>query len=153
MRTVFITKMIVSHNDKFAIKIEHHHFITKDKAKATSFVGIDNSADAKVKIVKELKDPNVTHKYSTKSCVAEIGARLNRLGVTLKYGEETKRFNTYHFNLFCKYYGIKENPKFCYQHQLTHTYGYSIQTIDFIVEEIKKDPDNIIQNLREYLAK
>ena len=148
-----IADMINSHNDKFAIKIEHHHFITKDKAKATSFVGIDNSADAKVKIVKELKDPNVTHKYSTTSCVAEIGARLNRLGIALRYGEETKRFNTYHFNLFCKYYGIKENPKFCYQHQLTHTYGYSIQTIDFIVEEIKKDPDNIIQNLKECLAK
>ncbi|MBQ8189821.1 MAG: hypothetical protein IJZ44_08595 [Lachnospiraceae bacterium] len=36
---------------------------------------------------------------------------------------------------------------------ITHTYGYSIQTIDFIVEEIKKDPENIIQNLREYLSK
>ena len=30
---------------------------------------------------------------------------------------------------------------------------YSIQTIDFIVEEIKKDPDNIIQNLRRFLTK
>ena len=148
-----ISDMIASHNDKFAIRIEHHHFITKDKSKATSIVGIDNSADAKVKIVKELKDPNVTHKYSSTSCVAEICARLNRLGISLKFNGEPKRFNAYHFNLFCKYYGIKENPKLCYQHQLTHTYGYSIQTIDFIVEEIKKDPDNIIQNLREYLSK
>ena len=67
--------------------------------------------------------------------------------------EKVKKFNSYHFNLFCKYYGIKDNPKLCYQHQLTHTYGYSIQTIDFIVEEIKKDPDNIIQNLRRFLTK
>lgn len=148
-----IADMIVTNNDKFAIKIEHHHYITKDKDKATSFVGIDNSSDTKVKIVKELKDPNVTHKYSTTSCVAEISARLNRMGITVKCNTIPTRFNNYHFNLFCKYYGIKENPKLCYQHQLTHTYGYSIQTIDFIVEEIKKDPDNIVQHLKEYLSK
>ena len=148
-----ISDTIQTNNDKFAIRIEHLHFITKDKDKATSFVGIDNSSDAKVKIIKELKDPNVTHKYSTTSCVSEICARLNRQGIRLMFNGESKKFNSYHFNLFCKYYGIKDNPKLCYQHQLTHTYGYSIQTIDFIVEEIKKDPDNIIQNLRRFLTK
>lgn len=148
-----ILETISSNNDKFAIRIEHYHYITKDKDKATSFVGIDNSADTKVKIIKELKDPNTTHKYSSTSCVNEIVARLNRLGISLKYNNEPKKFNAYHFNLFCKYYGIKDNPKLCYQHQLTHTYGYSIQTIDFIVNEIKKDPENIIQNLRKALTK
>lgn len=148
-----ILETISTNNDKFAIRIEHYHYITKDKDKATSFVGIDNSADAKVKIIKELKDPNTTHKYSSTSCVNEIVARLNRLGISLKYNNEKKKFNAYHFNLFCKYYGIKDNPKLCYQHQLTHTYGYSIQTIDFIVNEIKKDPENIIQNLRKALTK
>lgn len=148
-----ISENIDQNNDKFAIKIEHYHFITKNKDKATSFVGIDNSSDAKVKIVKELKDPNTTHKYSSTSCVNEIRARLKRQHIALKYNNEEKDFNSYHFNLFCKYYGIKENPKLCYQHQLTHTYGYSIQTIDFIVEEIKKDPENIIQNLKNFLKK
>lgn len=148
-----INDIISTNNEKFAIRIEHYHYITKDKDKATSFVGIDNSSDAKVKIVKELKDPNVTHKYSSTSCVNEIIARLNRLNISMKFNGEAKKFNAYHFNLFCKYYDIKSNPKLCYQHQLTHTYGYSIQAIDFIVEEIKKDPDNIIQNLRNSLAK
>ena len=146
-----INNIISTNNDKFAIRIEHYHYITKNKDKATSFVGIDNSADAKVKIIKELKDPNATHPYSSTSCVAEIATRLNRLNISLKYNGEIKKFNSYHFNLFCKYYGIKENPKLCYQHQLTHTYGYSIQTIDFVVDEIKKDPENIIQNLRDSL--
>lgn len=148
-----ILETISSNNDKFAIRIEHYHYITKNKDKATALVGIDNSADAKVKIIKELKDPNTTHKYSSTSCVNEIVARLKRLGISLLFNGEIKKFNAYHFNLFCKYYGIKENPKLCYKHQLTNTYGYTIQTIDFIVEEIKKDPDNIIQNLREYLSK
>ena len=148
-----IAESIQSNNAKFAIKIEHYHYITKNKDKATSVVGIDNNADAKVKIIKELKDPNVTHKYSSTNCVSEIQSRLNRSNTILKFNGEEKTFNSYHFNLFCKYYGIKENPKLCYQHHLTHTYGYSIQTIDFIVEEIKKDPENIIQNLRDLLSK
>lgn len=148
-----ITNMITSNNDKFAIRIEHYHYITKNKDKATSFIAIDNSEEAKVKIIKELKDPNATHKYSSTSCVNEIVTRLNRLGISLRYNNEQKKFNAYHFNLFCKYYRIKDNPKLCYQHQLTHTYGYSIQTIDFIVEEIKKDPENIIQNLKKSLTK
>lgn len=148
-----IAESIQSNNAKFAIKIEHYHYITKNKDKATSVVGIDNNADAKVKIIKELKDPNVTHKYSSTNCVGEIQSRLKRSNTILKFNGVEKSFNSYHFNLFCKYYGIKENPKLCYQHHLTHTYGYSIQTIDFIVEEIKKDPENIIQNLRDLLSK
>ena len=51
-----ISESIESNNAKFAIRIEHYHFITKNKDKATSIVGIDNNADAKVKIIKELKD-------------------------------------------------------------------------------------------------
>ncbi len=68
-------------------------------------------------------------------------------------GEKEKTFNQYHFNLFCQYYGFKNNPKLCYRHELTGTYGYTIQTIDFIVDEIKKDPESIIQTLKESLTK
>ena len=95
---------------------------------------------------------NKTPQEFAKFLVNEIATRLSRLGISLKHNGENKKFNSYHFNLFCKYYGIKENSKLCYRHQLTNTYGYSIQTIDFIVEEIKKDPDNIIQNLKKSLS-
>ena len=33
------------------------------------------------------------------------------------------------------------------------TYSYSIQAIDFIVNEFKNDPENIITNLKEKLKK
>ncbi len=148
-----ISDTIQANNDKFAIRIEHYHFITKNKNEATSLVHIDNSANANVKIIKELKDPNITHKYSSSSCIKEICTRLNRLHINLEFNGEIKKFNSYHFNLFCKYYGIKENPKLCYQHNLTQRYGYSLQTIDFIVEEIRKDPEHIIQNIRNFLSK
>jgi len=43
-----------------------------------------------MKIIKELKDPNITHKYSTTSCVNEIRARLKRLGISLQYQNAPK---------------------------------------------------------------
>lgn len=143
-----ISDIVNDNNDGFAIRIEHYHYITRDKSKATSFVHIDNSADAGVKIVKELKDPNDTHKYTAKKCNKEIEKRLNKLGINIG-------FNTYHFNLFCKYYDIKENPRLCYIHKVTAqpTYSYSIQTIELIVDEIRKNPDNIIQDLKNRIKK
>ena len=57
----------------------------------------------------------------------------------------------YHLGLFSKYYKIKDNPKWCYVYKVntTPTYSYSQQAIDFIIEEIKKDPENILDKLKE----
>jgi hypothetical protein len=138
-----ISQLIDENNHAFAIRIEHHHYITKDINKATSIIGINNETDAQVKIIKELKDPNDTHKYSAKACMREINNRFLKIGVNWN-------FNSYHFDLFCKYFKIKENPRFCYIYKVyTHpTYSYSIQTIDFILDEIRKDP-NIIDVLKK----
>lgn len=150
-----LSSEIAENNHSFAIRIEHHHYITKDKSKATDIVHIDASADAGVQIIKELKDPNNTHKYSAKKCIQEITNRLARKKISLTYNGNPVSFNMYHFSLFCKYYGIKDNPKLCYAYTVTAapTYGYSIQAIDFIVSEIEKDPLNIIDNLKKWVKK
>lgn len=139
-----ISPIINESNSRFAIQVNHHYFITKNKEKASTFVAVDNSAETKVKVVKELKDPNLTHKYTAKKCCSEITKKLGKSGIEMN-------FNTYHFNLFCKYYDIKNNQKLCYITKMFSQpqYSYSIQAIDFIVEEIKKDPENIIQNLKQ----
>lgn len=139
---------IADNNIHFAISVRHDYYFTKDKDKATAVVGIDNSAESKVKIVNVLKDPNNTHKYTCKLCCYEINQTLAKLGIMLN-------FNSWHFNLFCKYYKLKENEDFCY---ITTTFGqpqysYSIKAIELIVDEIKKDPDNIIQNLKNSVKK
>jgi len=143
-----ISEIVEESNDAFAIRIEHYHYITKDKNKATSFVHIEKDSNTGIKILKELKDPNDTHKYTAKKCNKEINKRLLKLDININ-------FNMYNFNLFCKYYGIKENKKLCYVYKVGSqpTYSYSIQTIDFIVEEIRKNPDTIIQDLKEKLKK
>lgn len=140
--------LIEGNNNHFAIKVEHYYFITKDKDKATETVSIDNSASEKVKIIKELKDPNVTHKYTMKMLNDEVTQRLRKSGIDIT-------FNKFTFQLFCNYYKIKDNPKLCFVNRIGSqpTYSYSQQAIEFIVQEIKKDPDNIISNLKEKLKK
>ena len=136
--------MIAENNQSFAIKIEHLHYITKDKSKATSFVYVDKDAEAGVKIIKELKDPNNTHKYTMKNAIKEINRRLQSKGINFV-------INQYIFDLFNKAYGIKENEKYCYVHRqyAQPSYTYSIRTIEMIVDEIEKDFENIVERLKK----
>lgn len=146
-----VDELTYNNNAKFAIHIEHHHFITKKKETATSIVGIDNSADAKVKIIKELKDPNNTHKYTAKSCISIIREHLLKEGIILIYNGNEVKFTSFHFQNFIKHFGLKDNTKFCYIHkQFTMPqYSYSQQAIDFILEELRKDPSNILNNIKK----
>lgn len=139
-----LSELSSQNNQNFALKIEHHHFLVKDKSKATTFVGIDNNADSKVKIIKELKDPNNTHPYNVKGCIKDIKEQLRRNNINIQ-------FNKYTLQLFVSYYGLKENENFCFAYTTNSStlYSYSRQAIDLIVNEIKKDPENIIQNLKE----
>lgn len=148
-----LSSEIAENNNAYAIRIEHYHYITKDRSKATDIVHIESSAEAGVQIIRELKDPNVTHKFNTKRCIQEINTRLARKGITVLHDGKPTVFNSHHFSLFCKYYKIKENDKLCYIYTVNKspTYGYSIQAIDFIVSEIEKDPENIIDNIKKWV--
>ena len=146
---------IDSNNNSFAIRVEHYHYITKNKSQATDVVHISKEAEPGIQIIKELTDPNDVFKFTAKKCIREINNRLTRAKVNLMHDGQAISFNTYHLDLFNKYYGIKENEKLCYVFRVHNppTYAYSIQTIDFIVEEIKKDPEHIVQNLKKQLKK
>ena len=142
---------IENNNAKFAIRIDHYHYITKNKDKATSFVKIDNTADANVKIIKELKDPNNTHNLTAKACITKIKERLTKDHVELYYNGNIVKFSSFHFINFCKYFNIKENERFCYIHKQFSQpqYSYSLQTIEFIIDELEKDPKHILDNIKK----
>lgn len=135
--------LIATNNQSFAIKVEHLHYITKDKNAATSFVKVDNSATDTVKIIKELKDPNNTHKFTMKTAIKEIDRRLASKNINFK-------MNQYIFNLFNRVYRIKDNPVYCYIHTqyAQPSYTYSMQAVELIVGEIQKDPMNIVNHLK-----
>ena len=146
-----IEDLIAQNNANFAIRIDHFHYITKDKNEATSFVKVDKNAETQVQIIKELKDPNDTHKYTAKSCIEQIKRRLNTEGIELKYHGLATKFNNYHFSNMIKYYEIKRNVKFCYIHTqfAQPQYTYSQQAIDFLFQELKKDPERILDNIKK----
>ena len=59
-------------------------------------------------------------------------------------GEKTEGvFNSYDFQLFVKFYDLKQNYKYCRFYKIAKRYGYSIKTVDFIVDEIIKQPANL----------
>lgn len=136
-------------SDKFAINIKQNLFITKKKDEADFIVRLNKDADTNVEIVKDLKDPADTHKYSHDSVVTAVQERLKKKQVHMKY---KKGFNNYVLKLFMNFYSIKDNDKYSYKHTIgkQEHYTYSQQLIEFIVNEIKKNPDNIVDSLKKY---
>lgn len=151
-----ISKIAEESNNNFAIRIEHYYYLTKDRDKATDTVAIDNASNNTIQIVKQLKDPNETHKFTAKKVLSEINKQLKRLNLNVKYKENyIQKFNQHHLDMFCKYYNIKNNIKWCFVHKQFSQphYTYSMQAIEFIIEEIKKDPENILNNIKQKLKK
>lgn len=144
-----------ANNNGFAIRIRHEHYLTKNRNEATDLVHIDRSAPAAATIIKEVKDVNGLYPYTAKKCIKEICSRLKRQRIIMLYNEVPAEFNSYHFDLFTKYYRLKDDQRYCYTHTQyqSPTYSYSQQAIEFIVEEIKKDPEHIVQNLKNGLKK
>ncbi len=147
--------LIEENNSTFAIRVEHYHYATKKKEEATEFYHIDKDATEGVRIIKELKDPNDTHKYSMKACLKELNKRIKRDGIQLLYNGQQVELNQYHFTLFNSYFKIKENEKFCYVYQISAQpqYSYSQQAIDFIYDEIKKAPSTLLDDLKKKCSK
>ena len=147
--------MVEENNSAFAIKVEHYHYMTKDRNQATELYHIEKEAKEGVRIIKELKNPNDTHKYNAKACIKEIKKRIQKDNIKLLLNKQEVEFNKYHFSLFTSYFGIKENERLCFTYQISTQpqYSYSQQAIDFIYDEIKKAPSTILDDLKEKIAK
>lgn len=148
-------------NEKYAVLIKHDIYITKKTDLATASVRITKDAETAAFILKETKDMQRSCPYRRSKCIELINKRLtsghiNFINPTKDPSDEKYHtFNTSHFNLIVKFYQIKENPKYCYKYdRSTQTlFTYSEAAIELIVSEIKKDPEHIIQNLKDNIAK
>lgn len=54
-------------------------------------------------------------------------------------------------NLVIEFYNVKQEPKYAYERIIgkQHSYTYSQQFIDFIIDEIEKSPHNFVESLRK----
>ncbi|KRM90268.1 hypothetical protein FC80_GL001169 [Liquorilactobacillus cacaonum DSM 21116] len=141
---------VLSHefdSDKFSINIKQNLYITKKKSDADFTVKVDMASDNQVSLVKELKDPSNTHKYSYNSVITAVNIRLNNKNIKLDY---SKGFNQYILKLVIDFYSIKKNELYAYEHVIGNQqiYTYSQQFIDFIVSEIKQNPSKFVESLR-----
>lgn len=135
-------------SDKFAINIKQNLYITKKKSEADFVVSITSASDTKVAVVKDLKDPSETHKYSFNNVVTAVQERLRKKNLKLEY---KSGFNQFVLSLLIDFYDVKQEPKFAYKHIIgkQHSYTYSQQFIDFIVAEIEKNPKNFVDSLKK----
>ena len=134
-------------SDKFAIPIKQNLYITKKKDEADFFVTMASKSSNKVAIIKELKDPANTHKYTFNNVITVVNSRLSKSNIKLGY---KKGFNSYVLNLFIEFYDIKNNIKYSYKHSLGNStsYTYSERLVNFIIKEIKKNPDGFVESLK-----
>lgn len=140
-----LTKEIKS--DKFAIDIRQNLYITKKKSEADFIVSIGSQSDNKVSIVKELKDPSNTHKYSFKNVINVVNERGRKSNKQFTHHDI---FNSYVLTRFIEFYDVKNTPKYSYKHKIgkQESYTYSEELIDFILKEIKINP-NLIKSLKD----
>lgn len=137
----------------YAIRVEHRHYITKKRDEATEILYVDRKADTGLNIVKGIKDVNKVYGYTVKKGVDDINRRLVRDGITLLCSGASVAFNKAHFMDMVKYYGVKENERYCYAYMVSSSpqYSYSMHAIDFLYCELKKDPENILDYIRTHM--
>lgn len=149
-----------ANNPSFSIEINHNFYITKKINEADATVRIAKDGEIPVQIIKEQKDPSNTHKYSQGHCVREINKILTREKIEFEFidpiSKKTRRkFTTGDFQLFLKFYELKTNERYTYRHVIGNmvSYSYSFSTIEFIVNEVRKDPKNVVKNVKREMRK
>jgi len=146
-----IESLSSAENPKFAININVNHYMTKDRKTADAIFHIAKDGEEPVAVIKEIKQPELVFKYTTKTSIETITTMLRRQKIQPKYKGASIQFNKFYFSSLIKYYGIKDNDKFCWKYCVgdTEFFRYSLQALEFIVNEIKKDPDNIFDNIKK----
>ena len=140
-----------TNSGRFAVRVVHDHYITKNKKQATDIVHISKDGETPVMILKDLQDPKNTHPFTTKSVITKIRERLRRNSIVLVFRGREVEFNNSHFSNLCRQYGIKEDARYCYSYQLQKNpqYSYSQAAIDFMYEILMRNPGKILNELAD----
>lgn len=152
-----IESEISASNSDYAIPVETRFYITKRKQDADLVVKLDNGAETSVSILREIKDPNAIYPLTTKEVIKIVNKRLKSKGILLTKivgGEKQKRpFTTNDLQLFNAFYDIKKDERYCYHYKIGNRYSYAPAFCDFIVEEIERNPEAFVENLKKKTKK
>lgn len=148
-----------NNNDKLAIIIEHDFIITKNHKTANASFAITQNAKQAAFILKQPQDMHQVYPLSTGDVIKHVNSSIKKEKIKFKSyspkdGKETI-FNKYHFGLFSSFYQLKSNKEYCYQYRegKIQRRTYHQKTVKFIIDEIKKDPENIVRKLKASIKK
>ena len=104
------TKSIIedSSNEKLAIQVDLNIKVVKDKKDAQVTFRIAKDGEDPVRIIKELKDTNLTHCYTQKRIREIVIDNLKRKGIDFK-------LNQYELKLICDKFDLKSNERYFYK--------------------------------------
>lgn len=152
-----IESEISTNNSEYAISVATRFYITKRKQDADLAVKLDNKAETDVGILREIKDPNAIYPLTTKEVIRIVNKRLSTKGILLtkivKGEKQKKPFTTNDLQLFNAFYDIKKNERYCYHYKIGNRYGYAQILCEFIVEEIERNPETFVENLKKKAKK
>ena len=138
-------------NRRYSIVVQTEVAVVRDPKKADFKVSFAQEADKGMRTAKVFQDPRNTHPYSVGKVVALVNRKLKREGIDLRAKGESKHFTTNDWALFMGFYHLKDEPRYGYKHELgpkTAQYTYSQATVDLIVEQIRENPEGIIDDLK-----
>lgn len=141
-------------NTKYAAYFRTEFVLSK---KSGIPIRVDTDSDKSANIIKQVINPSDRYPYRMKEVLALVNRNLRRRNVKFVSGDKMDaRFNNYHFNLFVKCYGMKQDERYSFDRSSPnerkagkHSYIYSEPTVNLIIDEIVKDPDHIISKLRK----
>lgn len=141
-------------NPRFSININVTHYMTKKRKEADAVFHIASDGEEAATIIREIKNPELIYKYTTKTAIETISAMLRRDRIQPRYKGAAISFNSFHFANLVKYFNIKNQEKFCWEYKVGNTtfFRYSMQALEFIYTEIKKDPENILDQIKKKLT-
>ncbi|QEA35213.1 DUF3644 domain-containing protein [Weissella soli] len=148
------TTSALNPTDKFTIDIVHYLYQVKGKDTADFTFKIAAEGEVPVKTITRRKNPAETHMYSHNDLVNEIMRRIRKQKINFEYRskERIRRdFTSSLLTLFMNFYDMKADDKYAFKHVIGNRerYSYSQAAAEFVVSEIKKDPQNIIANLKK----
>lgn len=106
--------------------------------------------------MKSLTEPINKYTYRVKTATSYIAKKLKKDGITLLVKGNEQEFNRSHFMNFVDFYQMKGNEKYTYDLSLggeQPSWCYSQQAIDLVLQEVRRDPEHIIDRIRKELAK
>lgn len=142
-------------NENYAIPIRHDWYITKKKESASASVFITKDANAAAFILKDAKDMHKLYPYNMKKSLEIVNRRIKQERIPFRTNRSPFTFNKYHFGLFLNFYDMKSDPHYCYAYSINETnlFSYNDAALEFILSEIKKDPEHVIQKLKDNITK